>query len=133
MNNIYTIESLNNLDLKIKTPCLIFLNWDLGSWKTTLTKHILNDILWVNKQITSPTYTYYNKYNDIYHFDLYRLKSYDEFFSIWGEDILDNNDWVVIVEWPDLIKAYYKPDIEININKAENDLEREFIIKNIAK
>ncbi|MBT3726615.1 hypothetical protein HOG21_02715 [bacterium] len=32
--------------------------------------------------MTSPTYTYYNKYNDIYHFDLYRLKSYDEFFSI---------------------------------------------------
>ncbi|MBT3728584.1 hypothetical protein HOF65_00670 [bacterium] len=40
----------------------------------------------------SPTYTYYNKYNNIYHFDLYKLKSYDEFFAIGGEDILDNNN-----------------------------------------
>ena len=55
--------------------------------------------MWYNWSITSPTYTYYNKYTldnfiNIYHYDLYRLKDYDEFFAIWWEDILDNNDWI---------------------------------------
>ena len=77
------------------------------------------------QNITSPTYTYYNKYNDIYHFDLYRLKDYNEFFAIGAEDILDNNDGVILVEWPELIEKYYKPDIEIILKKTDNEDERE--------
>ncbi len=133
MKNIYSLDSIKSLDLDIKTPSIIFLRWDLWAWKTTITKHIINNILKVKEDITSPTYTYYNKYGNIYHFDLYRLKSYDEFFAIWAEDILDNNEWIIIIEWPDLIEKYYKADIEIIINKTDDEQNREIIIKNIAK
>jgi len=124
----YTIDNIKNIELSIKKPCIIFLNWDLWAGKTTISKHILNNLLWITDSIISPTYTYYNKYDDNYHFDLYRLTSYDEFFAIWGEDILDNNSWVILIEWPDLIKTYYKADIIINIKKTENDNERELEI-----
>lgn len=127
----YSLDNISSLEIDIKSPCIIFLRWDLWSWKTTLAKYILNNILWISEQITSPTYTYYNKYWKNFHFDLYRLQNYDEFFAIWGEEILDNNSWVILIEWPDLIEKYYKPDIEIFLKKTENELERNIeIIKN---
>ncbi len=125
----YSINNLNTIKIQINKPTIIFLKWDLWAWKTTISKYIINDILNNEFEVTSPTYTYYNKYNDIYHFDLYRLNSYDEFFAIWAEDILDNNDWVIIVEWPELIEKYYTPDIEINLTKTLIDDEREIEIK----
>ena len=121
----YHLNNINSLKITIKKPSLIFLKWDLWSWKTTLSKYIINNLLNINDDVISPTYTYYNKYNDIYHFDLYRLKKYDEFFAIWWEDILDNNNWVIIVEWPELLEPYYKPDIEIILDKTDKDNERE--------
>jgi tRNA threonylcarbamoyladenosine biosynthesis protein TsaE len=130
----YLKSEINLLEIAINKPFLIYLKWDLWAWKTTISKHIINNLLWVSDNITSPTYTYYNKYvwNDdtqIYHFDLYRLKNYDEFFSIWAEEILDNNAWVILVEWPELIENYYKPDLEIIISKTEREDEREIEIK----
>ena len=107
MSRLYTLNNIDKLDLTIKQPSLIFLKWDLWAGKTTLTKYIINNLLKESWNIISPTYTYYNKYNNIYHFDLYKLKSYDEFFAIGGEDILDNNNWVIIVEWPELLEKYY--------------------------
>lgn len=124
----YFLKYISDLKIEIKKPCLIFLKWDLWAGKTTLAKHILNDILWIEGELTSPTYTYYNKYLDNYHFDLYRINNYDEFFAIWWEEILDNNSWVILVEWPEIIEKYYSPDLEIILKKTENSEEREIKI-----
>lgn len=125
----YDINNLKSLEIAINTPSIIFLKWDLWAWKTTISKHILNNVLKVNEEIKSPTYVYYNKYWENYHFDLYRLKSYDEFFAIWGEEILDNNTWVILVEWPEIIEKYYSPDIVIELKKTWNEEEREIKIE----
>ena len=124
----YFLKYISDLKIEIKKPCLIFLRWDLWAGKTTLAKHIFNDILWIEGEVTSPTYTYYNKYLDNYHFDLYRINNYDEFFAIWWEEILDNNSWVILVEWPEIIEKYYSPDLEIILKKTENSEEREIKI-----
>jgi tRNA threonylcarbamoyladenosine biosynthesis protein TsaE len=132
MKQIYNINNIEQLSFSLKISDIVFLNWDLWAWKTTISKHILNDILSVKENITSPTYTYYNKYEwtldwkviTIYHFDLYRLNNYDEFFAIWAEDILDNNNWIILVEWPDIIKEYYQSNLTINLFKLENENER---------
>jgi len=124
----YFIDNLNSLKIKINKPSLIFLKWDLWSWKTTISKYIINKLLKKDVDVKSPTYTYYNKYDDIFHFDLYRLKNYDEFFAIWWEDILDNNEGFIIIEWPELIEKYYDADIEILLTKTNNEDEREIEI-----
>lgn len=123
---IYKLSEIKDIIIDLNKPKLIFLKWDLWSWKTTLSKHILNNLLNIEDNITSPTYTYYNKYWNNFHFDLYRLKDYDEFFAIGWEDILDNNNWIILIEWPDLIEKYYNPDIIIKIEKT--DLEDERVI-----
>lgn len=128
MNIKYYINNINSLDIKINKPSLIFLKWDLWAWKTTISKYIINKLLKNNWEVTSPTYTYYNKYDDIFHFDLYRLKNYDEFFAIGWEDVLDNNEWVIIIEWPELLEKYYSPDIVITLLKTDDEREREIEI-----
>ena len=129
MKKKYFLDELKNINISLNKPCLIFLKWDLGAWKTTLSKHIFTNLLWIKEDITSPTYTYYNKYWDNYHFDLYRLEEYDDFFAIGWEDILDNNTWVIVMEWPDLIEQYYQPDIEILLEKTSDENQREITIK----
>lgn len=129
MKKKYLLNNISNLKIEIKSPMIIFLKWDLAAWKTTLSKHILKNIVWISDEITSPTYTYYNKYENNFHFDLYRLKNYDEFFAIWGEEILDNNSWIILIEWPEIIEKYYSPDLEIILTKTENENEREIEIK----
>ena len=128
MNRKYFLNNISDLDIKIKKPCVIFIKWDLWAWKTTLSQYIIWDLLWVWVPITSPTYTYYNKYDDIYHFDLYRLKDYDEFFAIGWEDIFDNHSGVILVEWPEILEKYYTCDIEITLEKTGNKAERKIDI-----
>ena len=113
----YSLDDLNRIDIALKKPMIVFLCGDLWSGKTTLSQHILWNILGIKNEICSPTYTYYNKYDDHYHFDLYRLSHYDEFFAIWWEEILDNNAWIILIEWPEIIQKYYSPDITISLEK----------------
>ena len=128
MNQKYFLLDINSVIIPINKPSLIFLRGGVWLWKTTLSKHIINDLLWDKSTVISPTYTYYNSYTGIVHFDLYRIKDYDEFFAIGWEDILDNNTWVVIVEWPEKIEKYYTPDIDITLKETENEGERELEI-----
>lgn len=134
MKKIYKLNELINLAIDIKTPSIIFLYGDLWAWKTTISKHIINNLLWFPWNVKSPTYTYYNEYvgqtwiykwKIIHHFDLYRLKNYDEFFAIGGEEILDNNEWIILVEWPEILEGYYNPDMVIKMKKTDNEDERE--------
>jgi tRNA threonylcarbamoyladenosine biosynthesis protein TsaE len=118
----YKLEDITSLKIAINKGNIIFLYWDLRAWKTTLSKHIINDILWSKEDVRSPTYTYYNKYwNNIYHFDLYRLKNYDEFFAIWWEEILDNPDNICIIEWPEILEKYFASDIIIKLWKISDN------------
>ncbi|MDD4151118.1 MAG: tRNA (adenosine(37)-N6)-threonylcarbamoyltransferase complex ATPase subunit type 1 TsaE [Candidatus Gracilibacteria bacterium] len=128
----YKLDEIKNINLLIKKGNIIFLNGDLRAGKTTLSKHIINDILQIEDDVRSPTYTYYNKYGEnIYHFDLYRLKNYDEFFAIAGEEILDNPENICIIEWPDILRNYFIPDIEIKLEKvSENERSIEIIYNN---
>lgn len=63
----------------------MFFHGELGSGKTKLTEGILT-YFGLQSEISSPTFTIVNEYRTkhfpIYHFDVYRLSSVDEFFEI---------------------------------------------------
>jgi tRNA threonylcarbamoyladenosine biosynthesis protein TsaE len=126
---IYSLEKISSLELDFSESRLIFLYWDLWAGKTTLTQSILKNVLWVTENITSPTYTYYNKYLDnVYHFDLYRLWNYEEFFAIGWEEVLDSNA-ICIIEWPQILEKYYKPDIIITLEKTDSENTRDIKVE----
>jgi len=125
MKKKFTLSQISEINIEINKWDIIFLNWDLAAWKTTLSKYLINDVLNIDDDVISPTYTYYNKYwKNIYHFDLYRLSNYDEFVQIWWEEILDNPDNICIIEWPDILREYFEPMKDIYLEKTENDNER---------
>lgn len=129
----YNLEEIWNINLDIQKPALIFIYGDLWVGKTTLSKKIIQDQLGKHIDVTSPTYTYYNVYSNVTHFDLYRVTDYDHFVSIWGEEILDNNTGIILVEWPQILDWIYTPDIEITLEKIENNPnQREIQIRYVS-
>ena len=84
----------------------------------------MKKFFWIEK-VQSPTYIHYKKLSeDIYHFDLYRLSSYEEFVNIWWEEILDSKQNTCFIEWPDLLEWKYEPDVIIRLDKTDNENER---------
>ena len=108
----------------------IFLFGEIGSGKTTFTRHLVNSLEIKNKlsesEVLSPTFNIVYEYeiNNILikHFDLYRLKSKDELNNL---GIFDNTeDIITIIEWPELIDEKPLNRLELYFKYAENMEER---------
>ncbi len=107
----------------------IFLSGDLWSGKSTLVRALLRHHFSDESLVVrSPTYTYYQKYGtDIYHFDLYRVESYDDLLSLGIIDILDDPLSICIIEWPTLLLGKVLPRKSIDIS-SETPLLRSYKI-----
>lgn len=84
----------------LKPGTVIGLDGVLGAGKTTFTKGLALG-LDVEEVVTSPTFTLLTAYEGripLYHFDLYRLNSYEEFEMIGGEEYLFGGG-VSVIEW----------------------------------
>ncbi len=111
----------------------VFFYGDLGAGKSTFIRHLLRKYYDESSLVVrSPTYTYYEKYMRdnfpiVYHCDLYRVDNYDGFVSIGGEEILDDNSNILLIEWPELLEWRVKPTkiVKIKLNK---DGMREIVI-----
>lgn len=103
----------------------IFFSWDLWSGKTTFIRALLRNHFGDPKlNVRSPTYTYFEKYGEnIYHFDLYRLDSVEDFFLIGWSDILDDPMSICLIEWPELLSSEYQATLRIVLEKI-NDTKR---------
>jgi tRNA threonylcarbamoyladenosine biosynthesis protein TsaE len=110
-----TIEySLQELPLVIKklknllNDCSILtLTGSLGAGKTTLVKELLKEY-GVSDRVTSPTFTYINQYEGsngkrFYHFDLYRIKTLQDFVGAGFQEYLYQPNSMAIIEWPEAI------------------------------
>ena len=104
----------------------------LGMGKTAFTRGLCRG-LGVNDGVSSPTFAlvneYHGKYN-IYHFDMYRVTSWEDLYSTGFFDYLDNG--VLVIEWSENIEgAVPENAIRINISKGDSDEERTFEIKGV--
>jgi len=109
---------------------IVLLNGPLGSGKTTFTKGIAK-ALGIESAITSPTYTYQQRYElpktqggitHLVHFDLYRLPEIpDHLAQISAEiglsDALEDPRSLVIIEWPERLKL--KEGLEMRFDNSE--------------
>lgn len=79
---------------------VVLLEGDLGAGKTALTQGI-GAGLGVRSVINSPTFTILKEYTGrlpLYHFDLYRIESPDEIYTLGFDDYF-SGDGVCVVEW----------------------------------
>ena len=118
---IYSLDELDAVAQQIKdaiADCdVVTFSGSLGAGKTTLIRAI-GKALGIKQDITSPTFTYVNVYDDpqhkrYAHFDLYRLRSVDEFIAMGFDEYFDAAQ--LFVEWPDIIKPLLKGKLVCHI------------------
>ena len=98
---------------------IFYLQGNLGSGKTTLVREILKCLGW-SSPVKSPTFSIMEEYIiddiDIYHADLYRLKTLNDFEMIGFEPNFRKRG-VLFVEWPEILDSFSQAiEIEINID-----------------
>ena len=86
---------------------------DIGSGKTTLTKGIAKG-LGVSETVQSPTFTINRTYNGsgsvhLSHYDFYRLSD-PGIMSDELDEVLQNQDTVVVIEWGDIVQSVLPSD-----------------------
>lgn len=105
-NETDTITFAKEFAKNLKKDDIIILDGELGSGKTKFTQGIL-EFFHLETEISSPTFTIVNEYQNqeihIYHFDVYRLSSVDDFLEIGGEEYFGKG--ICIIEWGKMIKS----------------------------
>lgn len=87
----------------IPSGTIIALSGDLGAGKTTFVQGLAQGLDIVDP-IQSPTFTLLNIYQNLYHFDLYRLKNESDFLGL-GFDEYFQKDGICAIEWPERIPS----------------------------
>ena len=100
--------------------------------KTAFTRGLAR-ALGVDDGVSSPTFALVNEYSgkyNIYHFDMYRVNSWDDLYSTGFFDYIDNG--ILVIEWSENIEgALPENAIRITIEKGESVDERIFEIEGV--
>ncbi|MFM6972863.1 MAG: tRNA (adenosine(37)-N6)-threonylcarbamoyltransferase complex ATPase subunit type 1 TsaE [Alphaproteobacteria bacterium] len=119
-----------DLAKKIEAPKILALSGTLGVGKSFFAKNFINFLQKNPTPVLSPTfnlvYNYQTIKGEIYHFDLYRLKSEEELENIGFFDAINN--YITLIEWPEIAKKYLSKNIlSLNIEADKNNEESRII------
>ena len=132
---IKSLEQLNTLsktvaDCSDEKDC-IFLIGEIGVGKTTFTRYFINYLQEKEgvkvTEVLSPTFNLLYEYDlkeyKIMHYDLYRVKQEKELNNL--SLFQDEGNAIKIIEWPNVIQTSLSDKLEIHLNYAKNENERD--------
>ncbi|NMP36647.1 MAG: tRNA (adenosine(37)-N6)-threonylcarbamoyltransferase complex ATPase subunit type 1 TsaE [Clostridiales bacterium] len=99
----------------------------MGMGKTVFTQGVARG-LGLQAEVSSPTFAIVHEYGGkppLYHFDMYRITSWDDLYSSGFFDYLDSGG-ILCVEWSENIENALPEDklIRVTISRAASDSER---------
>ena len=140
---VKSLEHLNSLSKKvadqlIKNDC-IFLIGEIGVGKTTFTRYLINYLQEKNAvkitDVLSPTFNLLYEYDlnniKIMHYDLYRIVDKSELKNLGI--FSDEQETIKIIEWPQLVDIPISDKLEIHLDYAKNENQREIKFKGSGK
>ncbi len=97
-----TVNFGRELAKSVQPPCLVLLEGELGSGKTTLVKGIVASLVSIPEdEVTSPSFTLVHEFGaqgTVYHVDLYRVEGARDLATLGLDDLL-GRDATVMIEW----------------------------------
>ncbi len=106
----------------------------LGAGKSFFAKNFINSLQKNLTEVLSPTfnlvYSYDTKKGEVFHFDLYRLKSEEELENIGFFDAMKSG--ICLIEWPEIAEVFLKKnyfEIEIRAVAGGEEEVREVLFK----
>lgn len=103
-------------------PRFVALFGDLGVGKTAFVRGFTRTIA-PNARVKSPTFALVNEYKgaalSVFHFDMYRIESEDDLYSIGFYDYADRGG-ICLTEWSENIE-YALPDAYVRVEITKND------------
>ena len=140
---VKSLEHLNSLSKKVadqltKNDC-IFLIGEIGVGKTTFTRYLINYLQEKNlvkiTDVLSPTFNLLYEYDlnniKIMHYDLYRIVDKSELKNLGI--FSDEQETIKIIEWPQLVDIPISDKLEIHLDYAKNENQREIKFKGSGK
>ena len=105
----------------------------MGMGKTAFTRGLARGLN-IEDGVSSPTFALVHEYHGrltVYHFDMYRVNSWDDLYSTGFFDYLETGA-VLVIEWSENIEAALPENaIHIEIELGSNDNERIFHIEGV--
>ena len=97
-----TLALGRELASQLRAPCVVSLEGELGSGKTTLVKGIVAGLGAAGEdEVTSPSFTLVHEYGGerkVYHVDLYRVEGAQDLATLGLDDLMGQHG-VVLIEW----------------------------------
>tara|TARA_Y100000590_G_scaffold109989_1_gene125389 strand:+ start:385 stop:831 length:447 start_codon:yes stop_codon:yes gene_type:complete len=136
ISSIKELEKIANRIKKILSPGdVIFLYGEIGVGKTTFARFLINSFESANKiknsEVLSPTFNIVFEYEikdfTVKHYDLYRLKNYNEVKNIGLFENIEKN--ITLIEWPELVKDKPVDRIDLFFEYDKDYNKRSLLIK----
>lgn len=116
----------SELSKSLSGGAVVALFGDLGMGKTTFVRGIVKG-LGIEAPVSSPTFALVHEYGGnpaFYHFDMYRINSWDELYSTGFFDYLNENS-ILAIEWSENIEnALPKNHIKVEFEYGHKLNER---------
>ena len=123
------LENILKEKSKKKGALVVGLSGDLGAGKTTFVQAIAKH-LGVKNKVNSPTFVIIKKYalknkkhKFLFHLDAYRLKNENELLSLGWEDMINDDNYLVFIEWPENVSGampLHARTVHISTDKNEH-------------
>ena len=101
----------------LKSGDIVAFYGDLGAGKTAFVKGMAAELGCIDS-VSSPTFSLVNQYSgrmDLFHFDMYRIGSEDELYSIGFYDYLGYENAVFAIEWIENVEDYI-PEAQYSVS-----------------
>lgn len=126
-----TIALGKKIGEKLKPGAIIAMEGTLAAGKTTITKGIALG-LGIQEEITSPTFTLISEYEGrmpLYHMDVYRIDTTEDFLGLGVEEMLYGKG-ACVIEWSEKVRPELpKETITIRMKAGQNE-SRQIEIEN---
>lgn len=121
-----TMSFAERLAKKLKGPTVVAFFGGLGMGKTTFTKGLARG-LGVTDEVSSPTFALVHEYRGktmLYHFDMYRVESWDDLYQTGFFDYYEQGG-ILAVEWSENIEnALPDNTIRVTFERGQDENER---------